>query len=504
MPAPLFALAAVLILACAALAAVLAASLARGRLLARRVAELGAGQIAAQAEMRGILDQARRETAAAAAEAAEHQTARGRAETRLEEAQRQGAALTVERDEQRRAMIEADQARIAAERDAALAASAVQAMEQRVADWETAREESLKSAQAAAFSTLSQMSSKLIEDHQRESEAAKQQQAEQIKTATEGLFGQFQRLTSTVDALAGQVGESRGRLDLVHRALSSPGGAGYFAEIGLENTLKAFGLLAGRDFIMQYSLAGTAERSGLRPDAVVFLPARSLLVIDAKASKFLLELAAAEGEIEEAQARANLARTMNQHLKDLAGREYEAAVRAAAAKAGEGPLGRVINVMYLPNEGALEKLASADPAFTLAATRQGIVPCGPAGLSCLLSFSRQEIDLARQAENQQRIVEQAQSLLESISIALGHMDKVGRGLKSASESFAGLAKSVNSRLLPRARTLVDLGVRPDNAKALPGNLATYQLVSLQSAETIEGEAAEVTLPGLPAGGAGDP
>lgn len=470
-PSAVWPIVALLLLVLAAvLAILLAAARVRVRLLERQQAALE--EAARTAQERSSLDQA----------------AKARAEAQMEEALKQAARIGAERDLARAAQTEADGARVAAEKAMALSAQATEAMERRIGDWESVRAESLKAAQAAAFATLGEMSDKLIADHKRESEEAKQQQTEQIRTTTEGLFERFQRLTSTVDALSGQVTESRTRIDLVHRALASPGGAGHFAEIGLENTLKSFGLEAGRDFVMQYSVAG-AEGRGLRPDAVVFLPAGALLVIDAKASKFLLELAAAADEAAEAEARANLARTMRQHLKDLVSRDYATAIREAAARRGEGAPSRVFNLMYLPNEGALEKLTTADPGFIKAAAGENILPCGPASLAFVLGFSRQEIDFARQAENQQRIVDQAQALLESIATALGHIEKLGRALKSASETFAGLAKSVNARLLPRSRSLAELGVRPGSAaKALPGNLPTYQLVELQSAETIDIEA----------------
>ena len=61
-------------------------------------------------------------------------------------------------------------------------------------------------------------------------------------------------------------------------------------ETVLENTLKSFGLTAGIDFVLQQTF-GSEDGSRLRPDAIVFLPADSVLVIDSKASKFLLELA---------------------------------------------------------------------------------------------------------------------------------------------------------------------------------------------------------------------
>ena len=65
-------------------------------------------------------------------------------------------------------------------------------------------------------------------------------------------------------------------------------GAGKLAEITLENILKASGLKNGLDFSMQYNLSGE-HNNKLRPDAVIFLPSNNIMIIDAKASKFLID-----------------------------------------------------------------------------------------------------------------------------------------------------------------------------------------------------------------------
>ena len=118
---------------------------------------------------------------------------------------------------------------------------------------------------------------------------------------------------------------------------------------------------------------------------------------------------------------------------------------------------------------------------------------GPTGLASLVAFARVELDLGRQAENQERIVEASQSLLDSMVTVLGHAEDVGKGIKTAADRFARLTKSVNSRMLPRARALVGLGVRPSRAKALPRNLPAYEVVDFETSELIDGEAEEVPL-----------
>lgn len=260
------------------------------------------------------------------------------------------------------------------------------------------------------------------------------------------------------------------------------------AEIGLANTLTSFGLEQGRDFALQFTTQDSDGRR-LRPDAVVFLPANSVLVIDCKASKFLLDIARAEGTAEETEAYRNLARSMNQHLRALAEKDYKSAVLAAWRQSGrEDEISRILSVMYLPNEAALEKLNRADPDFIRKARAAQIIPAGPAGLHAAVSLASVEINLLRQVENQQHIAETVRLLLDGMVVMLGHAATLGRGIKTAAESFGRLTASVNQRLLPRARHLARLGVQPN--KPLPGNLPTYAVQALEDA-LIEGEAAEL-------------
>ena len=384
-------------------------------------------------------------------------------------------------------------ARAKAETEAALARQEAGFARAAAQDWERTREEFLKSTQAGVLATAQQLSSKLIEDHKRESAAAKEAAEQQIRETTASLNQQVREVSDGIAQLKGQVAEKGQVLDVVWRALSSPGGAGYFAEIGLANTLKSFGLVESRDFVLQAVVQDGETRK--RPDAIVFLPGDSVLVIDAKASKHLLELAQAEGTEREEEAYRALARTMNQHLKDLVDRDYRSAVVAGWRRSGkEGELARILTVMYLPNEAALERLARADAEFIRRAAKAQITPVGPAGLASMIGFASVEISLMRQVENREKIVDAAERLLESLAVALGYASGVGKGIKSAADQFARLGASLNTRVLPRARELVRLGLQP--GKPVPGNLPAYQVLDL-GPETIEGEVATLDEPALP-------
>jgi DNA recombination protein RmuC len=404
------------------------------------------------------------------------------------------AQLRADLAEARAARDSAEAARIEAEKAALLARERAGELERRVPSLDHLKADMLLASKAALFDSAQAISSKLIEDHKRENAEAKQQAEEQVKRTTAELLKQLEQVAQSVAQLQGQVGEKTQVLDTVWRALTSPGGVGHYAEIGLANTLKSFGLEEGRDFVLQHTTQDAETGRRLRPDAVVFLPGSSVLVIDCKASKFLVEIAQAEGTGGEDAAYQNLARTMNLHLRALAEKDYRSAVAATCRASGrEGEIARVLSVMCVPNESAVERLKRADPEFAQKAARAQIIVASPASLACAIGFASVEINFVRQLENQEKIVAGTEKLLDSLGSVLGHALVVGRGLKSAADGFSKLTGSVNSRLLPRARELARLGVR--TGKPLPGNLPAYQVMAAES--ELEGEAAEVTDAGEP-------
>ncbi len=410
------------------------------------------------------------------------------ASTRLSDAEARALSLMKERDEAAGKRDEAVKAQTEAEKQAALRLQELQGMKQRMEDWEKARLESLQAAKAATLEVGAQLSSKLLADHKRETDAAKKDSEERTKKATEILTRQFDEIVKSVAALDKSVDENKGTMDTVWNALSNPGGAGYFAEIGLNNSLKSFGLEINRDYVIQESIEGKK----LRPDAMIFLPGNTVLVVDSKASKHLLELADAEGTDEEEAAYKKLSKTMNQHLRDLANKNYKEETLAGYREAGRhDEIRRIMSVMYLPNEGAVEKLSRADPGFIQKAAKAQITIAGPSALACLVGFARVEIDLGRQAENQEKIVQGTQALLDSIGTLVELTVGVGRGLKTAAKNYKDLARSMNARLLPRVRMVESLGVRPARTKGIQKSIPAFEIVELELGGLIEGEAEEI-------------
>lgn len=390
------------------------------------------------------------------------------------------------------------QARHEAEKRAELMQQRMSDMERRMQDWETQREESVKAAKAAILEAGGQMSSKLLEDHKREQEATKKEQEERVKETTRTLLEQVTHITQSVSTLRERTADTNKRMETVWRALSSPGGAGQLAEIGLENTLKNLGLEAGRDFVMQYALADRESGSRLRPDAILYLPQDVVIVVDSKASKFVLEIAEAETEAHHAAALERLKQTMNKHLRDLSAKDYSAAVLSQFRESGNSNNIRLLlNVMYLPSESALERMKDADPEFPQKAEKAGIILAGPASLHGLFMLAKLQIAAAKQADNYDTIIESIENLMDSTATVLGYADRIGANIKKAADEFNKMASSANRRLIPRMQKLASMGVKPRNNKPLPAPILSYDLRRMDDALAFDLDAENADMPALP-------
>lgn len=385
---------------------------------------------------------------------------------------------------------EAVQTRYEAEKRVELMQQRMADMELRMRDWDTQREESVKAAKAAILEAGGHMSNKLLEDHKREQEITKKQQEERVKETTKNLLEQVTHITQSVSTLREQTGATQQRMETVWRALSSPAGAGQLAEIGLENTLKNLGLEAGRDYIMQYALADKESGARLRPDAILYLPQDMVIVVDSKASKFVLEIAEAETEAHHSAALERLKQTMNKHLRDLSSKDYSNAVLNQFKENGNGSnIRTLLNVMYLPSESALERIKEADRDFPVKLEKAGIILAGPSSLHGLLMLAKLQIADAKQQANYSTIIESIENLMESTATVLSYADKIGANIKKASDEFNKMASSANRRLIPRMQKLAAMGVKP-RSKALPTPILSYDMRRMDDALSFDMETEE--------------
>lgn len=322
------------------------------------------------------------------------------------------------------------------------------------------REESFR---ASMLEATREVSKELLEHHKRENNEAKQQAAHLTQQTTEKVYKEFQTVVEKLAAVQGQAAMHDKKLAAIWQSLTAPVKASNFAEIGLENTLKNFGLMRDVDFSLQTAI----ENSRLRPDAIIYLPAGNQILIDAKTSKYFLEIAAAENGSDELKQK--LKNSMNEHLKQLISRDYTAAGKARL----EGSY--IVNVMYLPNDSAHARVLECDPEFDAKCRTANVLLVTPTSLNMLLSIATHHIARERQERNFVEIKQQMGKVVSSVDVLLRGMDKLGKSIRDAAKNYSELSKPGN-RLIGRIKQVSAMGLEPENALKLPETLPNFNIV----------------------------
>lgn len=348
----------------------------------------------------------------------------------------------------------------------------VQYQEKFIADFEKLREESTKATKATLFDLGNELSKQLIDLHKKENKESREISEKNINETTAKFNSEFERVVNMVGALSKEVSQSKDTVDVIKNSLLSPSGAGNLAEITLENILKSSGLRSNLDFTMQYSVV-SEDKLTLRPDAIIFLPNNNLMIVDAKASKFLVD---DQGDLK------NLSRTMNFHLKSLGSKSYAENVQKNLQNKGSS-LGNIVTLMFLPSEHAIEKLIEADKDFMSKAWKYNIFPVGPAGLMNMLSFAKFQISEQMMMHNHQQIIEEIKKLVASVSTMADHSSRLGSSISSLVNHYDKFAGSFNRNFLSKVRNISGMGI-DTGLKKEQESLQRLQVVTSKS-ELIE-------------------
>ena len=268
-------------------------------------------------------------------------------------------------------------------------------------------------------------------------------------------------------------------LDTVWRSLSSPGGAGADRRDRPRQhaqSLRPRGKAATSCCRSRRPMQVTGQR--LRPDAVVFLPGDErhrdrLQGVEIPARDRRRRGQAAE----RGEAYADLA---PHHEPASEGARRQGLSRRGAGRVARragrgGDVARIVSVMYLPNEAALEKLCRADPRVPAArrARRRSSRPGRP-GCIALLSLAAVEINRSARSKTSSASSTRRRRCSTASRVALGHAAAVGKGIKAAADSFQKFDRL--GQPAPAAPRAPPRQARRGRGQALPPNLPAYNVV----------------------------
>lgn len=233
-------------------------------------------------------------------------------------------------------------------------------------------------------------------------------------------------------------------------ALRSTTTAGTWGELQLRRVVELAGMTSYCDFVEQ------SAHGALRADVVVRLPGGQQIVIDAKApNDSYREAANAIDETVRAARLAEHAAKVRSHIDALGAKNYWEQFQPSPE----------LVVLFLPGDQFLAGALQADPTLLDRGMARKVLLATPATLIALLKAAaygwRQE-DISR---NAQVIADLGRTLYDRIANFADNLDKVGRGLETASKAYNAAVGSFEQTVLPGARKFSELGAK--GAKDLP-------------------------------------
>lgn len=262
------------------------------------------------------------------------------------------------------------------------------------------------------------------------------QQSETVQSSTMGeVKKQLEQLSQQSQTLAQETLQFR-------MVLSSNQARGRWGEETLRRVVEAAGMSAHCDFTEQ-------NQSGdNRPDLVVHLPGDRIIIVDAKVPDFdFLNALESADPMKRSESLAAHAAKLKATIKGLADRVYPSQFPNA--------LDHV--VLFLPAESLFSAALEGDRDLIVWAAERKIVLTTPASLIALLRSVSVSWQQHAQTENAQKIAEAAREFYSRVVKFTEHFEKIRMGLDRANAAFNEAAASFQLRVRPAGERLVDLG-----------------------------------------------
>ena len=282
-----------------------------------------------------------------------------------------------------------------------------------------------------------------------------QELQEHVSNADKARVADTAKVSKSVDQL---VSETSG----LRQILRDSKMRGAWGEQHLRNVIEAAGMSRHIDYIEQATVGEMGSEGRLRPDVVVKVPGGASVVIDAKTPFAAYDRAVqSSDESEQQQALAEHAAALSERAKELGGRDYGRWVSGSPD----------FVLMYVPTDPMLDVAMDVDSDVWQNAWHRHRVLIATPGL--LIAFLRtvalawQRQDIARNAE---KVAQLGNDLYSRLSTYVEHVDKMGRGLRSAVGAYNESVGSFERMVLPQARRFRELGSVTGGEKLKEPNL----------------------------------
>jgi len=291
----------------------------------------------------------------------------------------------------------------------------------------------------------------------------------EIEKARAGAYGQLSEQLKSLGTAQVSLQAEAAKLTTALRSTTT---AGTWGELQLRRVVEMSGMSSYCDFTEQQSAGARSTGSerpeqgrtgGFRPDLVVRLPGGQQIVIDAKAPNDAYREAvnATDDNVRSAKLAEHAAKVRS-HIDALGAKDYWAQFQPSPE----------FVVLFLPGDQFLSGALQADASLIDRAIAKKVLLATPATLIALLKATaygwRQE-DVSR---NAQVIADLGRQLYDRIAGFADNLDKVGRGLETASKAYNSAVGSFEQTLLPGARKFSELGAKGVKELADPTTVET--------------------------------
>jgi DNA recombination protein RmuC len=290
---------------------------------------------------------------------------------------------------------------------------------------------------------------------------ALKQTTEQLKGIEKERHEVFGQLRSELQAVhMGHAALQAETRELV-KALRRPEVRGQWGEMTLRRLTELAGMVENCDFIEQVHVS-TAE-GAIRPDMIVRLPERRSLVVDVKTPlDAYLEAVDATDEAARRAALQRHARTIRNHVRELASRRYWEQIEEAPE----------FVILFVPGDQFLSAALEQDPALLEDAMRQRVVLATPSSFVALLKAIAYGWRQRRLDENAARVRELARTLHKRLGVFTEHLAALGRELRGGVKAYNAAVASLERHVLGTARRLTELGIEDSGRLAMLDEIDT--------------------------------